>query len=99
MELLPQNCPQFYTATIEAWKHLLKEDKYKAVIVHALKHVVVNKQVKVNAFVIMDNYIHLNWQALHGYPLNAIQTSFKKYTSKQFTKLCSADKHITQYEV
>ena len=47
----------------------------------------------------MDNHIHLIWQALHGYTLNGLQTSFKKYTSTQFTKLCSADKHITQYEV
>ena len=75
-ELYPENWPQFYTATIQGWKHLLKEDKYKDVIVQSLKHLVENKKVKVNAFVIMDNHIHLVWQALHGYTLEGIQTSF-----------------------
>ena len=97
-ELYPENWPQFYTATIQGWKHLLKEDKYKDVIVQSLKHLVENKKVKVNAFVIMDNHIHLVWQALHGYSLDGIQTSFKKHTSKQFIKLLSEDKNIAQYE-
>ena len=28
-ENYPENWPQFYTATIQGWKHLLKEEKYK----------------------------------------------------------------------
>ena len=98
-ELFPENWPQFYTATIEGWKYLLKEDMYKNVIVDSLKFLVDSKKVKVNAFVIMDNHIHIIWQALHGYVLDDIQTSFKKHTSKQFLKLLSEDKNIAQYEV
>jgi hypothetical protein len=29
-------CPQFYTATIFNWQHLLQEDKYKKIIVESL---------------------------------------------------------------
>ena len=60
-ELYPENWPQFYTATIQGWKHLLKEDKYKEVILASLKHIVDNNKVKINALVIMDNHIHLIW--------------------------------------
>ena len=98
-EQLPEDWPQFYTATIQGWKHLLKEEKYKAVITDALKYLVENKKVKVNAFVIMDNHIHFIWQALHGYTLSQVQTSFKKYTSKQFLKIIEADQNIEPYKV
>ena len=94
-----ENWPQFYTATTQGWEYLLKEVKHKNVIVESLKFLVENKKVKVNAFVIMDNHIHLIWQALHGYLLEDIQTSFKKHTSKQFLKLLEADKNLAHYEV
>lgn len=98
-ELLLDDWPQFYTATIQGWKHLLQEEKFKTIIIDALKFLVESKKVKVNAFVIMENHIHLIWQALHGYTLKELQTSFKKYTSKQFLKLLEDDKMIEQYKV
>ncbi len=51
--------PQFFTATILEWKRLLKPDKYKDIIISSLEFLVQNKRVQVNAFVIMDNHIHL----------------------------------------
>ena len=98
-DLYPENWPQFYTATIEGWKDLLKENTYKDVIVNSLKHLVENKKIKVNAFVIMNNHVDFIWQAMHGYNLNDLQTSFKKHTSKEFLKLSVDDKNSTQYEV
>jgi REP element-mobilizing transposase RayT len=86
-------------ATIQGWKLLLQEEKYKAIIIDALNFLVETKKVKVNAFVIMDNHIHLIWQALRGYTLAQAQTSFKKHTSKQFLKRLEADKYIEKYEV
>ena len=98
-ELHPEDWPQFYTATIQGWKHLLKEEAFKKVIINALQFLVENKRVKVNAFVIMDNHIHFTWQALHGYTLKAEQTSFKKFTAKQFLKLLQEDKQLALYKV
>ena len=97
--LLPEDWPQFYTATIQGWKHLLKEEKFKQIIVDALKFLVESKRVNVNAFVIMDNHIHLIWQAMHGHTLKEVQTSFNRHTSKQFLKLLEADKNIELYKV
>lgn len=47
----------------------------------------------------MDNHIHLIWQAMHGYRLNQVQTSFKKFTAKQFLKLLQEDEQTELYKV
>ena len=46
---------QFYTATILEWKHLLKPDKYKQIIVDSLTYLVNEQRVKIFGFVIMSN--------------------------------------------
>ena len=61
------------------------------VIINSLQFFVKNKQVRISAFVIMSNHIHLIWQAEHGYHLKDVQTSFKKFTSSQFLKLTKAE--------
>ncbi len=47
----------------------------------------------------MDNHVHFIWQAMHGYNLDDVQTSFKKHTAKQFTKLLLKDNNIANYQV
>jgi len=79
----PTHWPQFYTATIYEWLHLLKEDKYKNIITGSLQFLVNEKRIVLNAFVIMSNHIHLIWQALMGYDPKQIQLSFMKYTAQQ----------------
>jgi putative transposase len=54
-----QECPQFFTATIQKWKHLLKEDKYKNIIVDTLKFLVAEEKVTINGFFIMSNHLHI----------------------------------------
>ena len=34
----PVHWPQYFTATINQWKHLLKEDSYKDIIICSLFH-------------------------------------------------------------
>jgi hypothetical protein len=41
--------PQFFTATILEWKHLLKPDKYKELIIESLRFLVREKRVEVFA--------------------------------------------------
>ena len=65
-----QEWSQFFTATIQDWKHLLKEDKYKNIIVDSLKFLATEGKVTINGFVIMSNHLHLIWQS-KGY--NSIQ--------------------------
>ena len=96
---MPAGWTQFYTATIEGWNHLLKEEKYKRVIINSYKFLTENNRVKINAFVIMSNHIHLIWQATGGYNLKEAQTAFKKYTSQQFIKMLKEDNSLKKYEV
>ena len=50
--------PQFFTATILEWKHLLADDKHKDIIINSLKFLVAEKRIILNAFVIMSNHMH-----------------------------------------
>ncbi len=74
---------QFFTSTILVWKHLLKPDKYKDVITGSLRFLVEQERVKVYAFVIMSNHIHLMWQVQAGHTLPDVQRDFLKFTAQQ----------------
>ena len=58
------NKPYFTTSTINGWKRLLKPDKYKDIITGSLKFLADKDLIKVYAFVIMPNHIHLIWELL-----------------------------------
>ena len=70
--------PQYFTATILDWKHLLKPDKYKDIIIKSLQFLVREKRVELNAFVPiaigMSNHIHLIWQIQQGHKRENLQT-------------------------
>ena len=78
--------PQFYTATIYKWQHLLSKDRHKDIIVDSLKFLVKGKRVVLNTFVIMSNHIHLIWQPMFGFTPSDIQASFMKYTAQQLKR-------------
>lgn len=61
---LPTIWPQFFTATILNWKHLLKDDEYKDIIIDCLKFLIDDKRIEVNAFIIISNHVHIIWQPL-----------------------------------
>jgi putative transposase len=83
MPLLTTYYPQFFTATILEWKPLLKEDKYKDIIMSSLRFLVENKRVKVFSFVIMPNHLHLIWQMQPGHEREDVQRDFLKYTAQK----------------
>ena len=74
--------PQYFTATILDWQHLLKPDKYKDIIIQSLKFFVKEKRIELNAFAIMSNHIHLIWQIQTGHKTENVQRDFLKYTSQ-----------------
>ena len=78
----PQFHPQYFTATILDWQHLLKPDKYKDIIMQSLQFLVREKRAELNAFVIMSNHIHLVWQIQAGHKRENVQRDFLKYTSQ-----------------
>ena len=82
----PEHWPQFYTATIYKWQHLLTDDKNKDIIIGSLKFLVTEKRIVLNAFVIMSNHIHLIWQPMFGFTPSDIQASFMKFTAQQLKR-------------
>jgi len=75
--------PQFFTATNLEWKKLLEPDKYKKLIIGSLRFMVKDKRIKLYAFVIMPNHIHLIWQMEAGIDPVAVQRDFLKYTAQK----------------
>jgi REP element-mobilizing transposase RayT len=93
--------PQFFTATILEWKHLLKNDDFKDIIIKSLQFLTNEKSVVVYAFVIMPNHIHLIWQIQDGFKRDKIQLRFLRFTAQQMKfKLLQTDKsNLEQYRV
>jgi len=78
-----ENHAQFFTATILEWKHLLKRDDFKDIVIQSLKFLVDEKSVVIYGFVIMPNHIHLIWHIQDGYTREQIQLRFMKFTAQQ----------------
>jgi REP element-mobilizing transposase RayT len=74
----------FWADTIKDWKHLLKEDEYKRIIIDQLQWLVSKKLIAVYGYVIMPNHIHLIWEQLQMNGKELPNASFNKWTSKCF---------------
>ena len=56
-------------------------------VVHSLQFLVEDKRIKLYAFVIMDNHIHLIWQMQQArIKAESVQRDFLKYTAQQIKK-------------
>ena len=97
----PEQWPQFFTATINEWKSLLEQDKYKTIITDSLRFLVHDKRIILNGFVVMNNHIHLIWQACHGHTLQKVQQGFMKYTAQQikFDLLKNNNSLLDEYKI
>jgi putative transposase len=100
MEII-EDYAQFFTATIYEWKPLLKNNKYKEIIVDSLSFLTKEKRANIYAFVIMSNHIHLIWQMRSGHLLKNVQRDFLKYTAQQmrFDLAAHYPKLLNEFEV
>ncbi len=81
----------FWTATINGWQKLLKEDLFKNVIISSLEYLSNTGRIDVFAFVLMPNHIHLIWRINELNGKETPQGSFLKYTAHEFKKMLSRD--------
>jgi putative transposase len=97
----PIHWPEFFTATILEWKHLIKEDDHKEIIIESLHFLASEKRIALFAFVIMRNHIHLIWQALNEHTPESIQHSLLSYTAKKFKLAIELNypKSLAQFKV
>src|SRR5438093_6154960 len=76
----------FWTNTIKDWKTLLKPDKYKEIILDSLTTLYSKKLIKVYAFVIMPNHLHVIWELLALNGKEMPHASFNKNSAHLITK-------------
>jgi REP element-mobilizing transposase RayT len=76
----------FFTATILNWHNLLIDNKYKEIIIASLKYLTEKQKIKLSAFVIMPNHIHLVWKLNNRLKLQDIQRDFLKFTAQSIKK-------------
>src|SRR5215218_1423985 len=80
--LVQEHHVQFFTAVCKDWLPLLQDEPAKRLIVEALKYRVEKGQVKIGAFVIMPNHIHLIWRMASAVSREAVQRDFLKFTAR-----------------
>ena len=78
--------PQFFTASIKGRYKLLERDQYKDIIVNSLRFLVKDKRIKLYAFVIMSDHIHLIWQMQPLIQPQHVQRDFLKYTAQRIKR-------------
>ena len=87
--------PEFITATILKWQHLLKNDHFKNIILAALEWLVIQRRCKINAFVIMPNHIHLIWRIADTYKRTEVQGTLFSFTAHEFKKYLKKNDPLT----
>ncbi|MBA3828810.1 MAG: transposase [Taibaiella sp.] len=98
--LIKYDCT-FFTATILEWKHALAEAEGKQIITDSLSFLVNDGRAYVNAFVIMDNHIHLIWHIREPHNREVVQRDFLRYTASEIIKRIRqlAPERLNEYRV
>ena len=76
----------FWTDTIKDWKHLLKQDKYKKLIISSWQELVRREKIAIYCFVIMPNHLHIIWEMKEPNGKEMAHASFNKFTSHMILK-------------
>ena len=83
MKAIITEWPQYFTATNLEWKKLFQPEKYKDIIIDSLRFLVNDERIKLYAFVIMSNHMHLIWQMCANIDPQAVQRDFLKYIAQK----------------
>lgn len=70
----------FITITVVGWVDVFTRTQYKDIIIESLKYCVSSKGLKLYAYVIMTNHLHLIVSTSEGNELSDILRDFKKFT-------------------
>ena len=82
--LMELNKVYFWTATINNWNPLLKQDEYKKIIIESLDDLSNRELISIYGFVIMPNHIHLLWELKKLNGNEKPNASLLKFTAHKF---------------
>jgi len=86
MPLFVTEYPQFFTASIKGRYKLLQHDKYKDIVINSLRFLAEDNRIKVYAFVIMPDHMHLIWQMQPLIHPSHVQRDCLKYTAQRMKR-------------
>jgi REP element-mobilizing transposase RayT len=90
---------EFTTITCLEWKHLLKEDWFKDIIMHSLAFLSKENRITAYAFVIMSNHMHIIWQIMGNHKREDVQRDLLKFTAQQILKVLRNEKARVQDKI
>ena len=76
----------FFTVTINKWQQLLSSDERKQIILNSFKFMCEENRIKLYAFVVMPNHIHLVLTIEENETKESIQRNFLKFTAQFLIK-------------
>ena len=76
----------FRTSVIKDWKHLLRDDEMKMIIIESFQWLVKNELVHIYGYLIMPNQIHVLWEQIKMNGKETPKESFEKFTGHIFLK-------------
>ncbi|HNP53222.1 MAG TPA: transposase [Ferruginibacter sp.] len=77
--------PHFVTFTVIGWIDVFSRERYKEIFLESLQYCMDNKGLKLHAWVVMTNHVHLIISSKSD-KLEHIVRDIKKFTSKQIVK-------------
>lgn len=80
-----QEFPYFVTFTVVKWIDVFTRIEYRDILVESLKYCIKNKGLKLYAWVIMSNHVHLII-GTNDKPMQDILRDIKRHTSKTILK-------------
>ncbi|MEA5402410.1 hypothetical protein VB776_05765 [Arcicella sp. DC2W] len=76
----------FWTDTVKDWKRLFNQEKYIELIISVWQELVALEQIKIYAFVIMPNHLHVVWELLKKNGKEMPHASFNKKVAHEIVK-------------
>jgi len=76
-------CPHFITFSVIEWIDALTRNIYKDIITESLAYCIKEKGLRLNAWIIMSNHVHLVLSVKRGQTISNLLRDMKKFTSKQ----------------
>lgn len=82
---------QFFTATILQWKHLMRRDDFKQIVVDSLRWLNKEKGTSIYGFVVMPNHVHILWRSSEKQTTVEEENALLRFTAHQFLKRLKTD--------
>lgn len=81
-----QHAVHFITFAVVQWVDVFSRKEYTAILIESLKHCQKEKGLKIHAWCIMSNHVHLILSATEPNKLSDILRDLKKFTSNNIIK-------------